>query len=121
MPEANISVERRVQPRISIKIPIKYRLEKNKAVLKTIEEWRGSEKHAYTLDLSLGGMSIVMDQKVAVGTILCFEVFFLDAVNVMTIYAEVKWTDAGGIGLHFLMMKDTELEALKAFLEKSSN
>lgn len=118
MPEANISVERRIQPRISVKIPIKYRLEEDKAVFKTIQEWRSTEKHAYTLDLSLGGMNIVMDQQVAIGTILSFEIFLLDTITSMTIYAEVKWTNARGTGLRFLMMKDAEMNALKSFLEK---
>jgi hypothetical protein len=120
MPDANISMERRVNPRIAIKIPVKYRLEEDKEVVKTIEEWRNTQKHAHTLDMSLSGMSIILDHYLAMGTILRFDVYLLDKVNVATIYAEVKWVNPNGTGVKFLMMKDKELEALKMFLEKSS-
>ena len=120
MPEANISMERRETPRISVKIPVKYRLEDDKEVLKTIKEWRQSEKNAYTLDVSLGGMSIVVDQPLSKGDILCFEIYLLDQKNVVTVYAEVKWTQKKEAGLRFLMMRDNDMEALRAFLGKPS-
>lgn len=121
MPEANLSIERRATPRISVKIPVKYRLEDGKEVLKTIDEWRKTERNAYTLDLSLGGMRIVVDQPLSVGDILQFELFILDKVNRAAVYAEVKWVNEMGAGLRFLMMPEEELEALKAFLDKSAN
>lgn len=120
MPEANMFIEKRGTPRISIKIPVKYRLEEDQVVRETIAEWQRKEKNAYTLDMSLGGMRIVVDQSLMAGEILRFDLFLLDKTNVVTIYAEVKWTDEKSAGLHFLMMKNEEMEYLKDFLEKSA-
>lgn len=120
MPKANISVDRRINPRISIKVPVKYRLEKDKKVLKKIEEWRHNKEHAYTLDMSLSGMNIVVDQPLTKGEVMHFEVFLLDKKRVLTLYAEVKWANKKSAGLHFLLMKDEEKEGLRTFLENLS-
>ncbi len=120
MPDAKLSMERRTTPRVSIKVPVKYRLEKEKKVLRTIEEWRHSELNCFTLDMSLGGMSVVVDQPLSVGEVLCFELYLLDEKASVTIYAEVMWANNMGAGLRFLMMKDEEMRCLRAFLEKSS-
>lgn len=120
MPDAHLSIERRVHPRISIKVPVKYRSEEDRNVLKTIEKWRSSEKNAYTLDLSVGGMNLVLDQTLRIGEILKFDLYLLDGVVMVTVYAEVKWSNPKGTGLRFLMMPEDEQSALKAFLEKSA-
>ncbi len=120
MPDAHLSIERRVHPRISIKVPVKYRPEEDREVLKTIEKWRNSEKNAYTLDLSVGGMNLVLDQTLRIGEILKFDLYLLDGVVMVTVYAEVKWSNPKGTGLRFLMIPEDEQAALKAFLEKSA-
>ncbi|HUO58744.1 MAG TPA: PilZ domain-containing protein [bacterium] len=119
MKDGKNKTERRAEPRIPIKIPVKYLQEDDKAVLKTIAEWRNTKKHGYTLDVSLGGMSVVVDQYLQVGTILNFDLFLLDSVSVATLYAEVRWVSQKSAGLRFLLMKEKELEALRAFLMKS--
>ena len=121
MPDANMFLERRTHPRVSIKIPVKYQVEDDKIVLKKIDEWRESEKNGFTLNLSLGGMHLMVDQPLAVGSILNFEVFLLDKLHVVSIFAEVVWANKEGAGLHFLMMKPAEMDALKAFLDKASS
>lgn len=121
MPEGKMSVERRANPRVSIKIPIKYRLEDNSSVLRGIEEWRQTEKNGYTLDMSTGGMHIAVDQPLKVGEIIKFDVYLLDPSNVVSIYAEVIRVSKEGAGLHFLMMKNNDMETLKAFLDKASS
>ena len=121
MPEANLSVERRRTPRLSVKIPVKYRLEEDGEVIQKIEEWRKKEQNAYTLDMSLGGMSVIVDQPLTVGKILRVDIYLLDQTNVATVYAEVKWANKEGAGVQFLMVKKEELEALRAFLEKASS
>lgn len=120
MPKAKITIERRENPRFAIKIPIKYRLEQNKKVLKKIEDWRQTEKNAFTLDMSLGGMRIAVDQPLTVGDVLQFDIYLLDKSNVVSVYANVIRTDKLNAGLKFLMMKDEEREALKTFLGKIS-
>ncbi len=120
MPEAKMSMERRENPRFAMKIPVKYCLEKDKEVIKVITEWRKEAKNAYTLDMSLGGMKIVVDQPLSMGDLLKFELYLLDKVNVVTIFAEVMWSGPDCAGIRFLMIKPEELDALKVFLEKSS-
>ena len=119
MKDGKNKTERRTEPRIPIKIPVKYLQEEGKAALKTVAEWRNTKKHGYTLDISLGGMSVVVDQYLEVGTILNFDLFLLDSVSVATLYAEVKWVGKKSAGLRFLLMKEKELDALKAFLMKT--
>ena len=120
MPKAKLLIEKRGNTRFSIKIPIKYRLEQNKKVLKKIEDWRQSEKNAYTLDMSMGGMQIAVDQPLTVGDVLQFDIYLLDKSNVVRVYANVIRADKISAGLKFLMMKDDEREALKNFLGKIS-
>lgn len=119
MNEGQLSIERRATPRLSVKIPVKYRLEDDQKVLKTIQEWR-KKQNAYTLDVSLGGMNLVVDHPLAVGQILEFEVYLLDPVKVVSIYGEVRWANEKEAGLKFVMAKDEDLEALQAFLRKST-
>jgi c-di-GMP-binding flagellar brake protein YcgR len=117
MPKAKISIDRRTNPRLSVKIPVKYQLVDDKKVLKGIEDWRQSERHGFTLDLSMGGMQLVVDQPLPVKTVLKFDIYIMDKSRVISVYAEVMWTNEKGTGLRFLMMKTAEEEALKTFLE----
>ena len=120
MPKAKMTMERRGTPRFTIKIPIKFRLEQNKKVLKKIEDWRQTEKNAYTLDMSMGGMRIAVDQPLTLGDVLQFDIYLLDKSNVVSVYANVVRSDKTSAGLKFLMMKDDEREALREFLGKIS-
>ena len=113
-------MEKRGTPRFAIKVPIKYRLEQNKKVLQKIEDWRQTEKNAFTLDVSLGGMRIAVDQPLTLGDVLQFDIYLLDKSNVVSVYANVIRADKTSAGLKFLMMKDDERDALKNFLGKIS-
>jgi c-di-GMP-binding flagellar brake protein YcgR len=120
MPKTKIATNRRDNPRVSIKIPVKFFLVEEKKVLKKIEDWRESKKCGFTLDLSLGGMQIVADHYLAVGSVLEFKIYILDKVKVVTVYARAVWTNKNSTGLHFLLMKPAEMDALTSFLEKAS-
>jgi c-di-GMP-binding flagellar brake protein YcgR len=117
MLKAKITMERRGSPRISIKIPVKYRLERDEKVLKSIDDWRQAETNAYTLDVSLGGMQIAVDQSLKEGDVLQFDIPLLNKSKKVSVYANVIRTGRKSAGLQFLMMKDDEREALKAFFE----
>src|SRR5580658_11024701 len=119
MPDGKMSIEKRANPRLAVKIPVKYQLVNDHGVIQGIEEWRKTENNAFTLDLSMGGMFIAVDKELKVGNIIKFEVFLFDKKNFLGVYAEVVRSDASGAGLHFLMMKSAERELLQAFLEKS--
>lgn len=119
MKEGELLMEKRENPRVSVKIPVQFKFVKNIDEIKTIEEWRKTEKNSYTLDLSLGGMYIALDLPLTVGSILKFKIYLYDKTNFVEVYAEVVRADEKGAGLHFLMMKDPEREFLQAFLDKN--
>lgn len=117
MPKEKANVERRRAPRLSMRIPVKYRLERNEKVLQSIEDWRLTENNALTLDMSLGGMQIAVDQSLKVGDVLRFDIHLLNKTKNADVYAKVIRTNKKSVGLQFLMMNDEEREALKAFFE----
>ncbi len=120
MPKTKTTINRRDNPRVSVKVPVKYLLMEDKKVLKKIEDWRESKKCGFTLDLSAGGMQLVADHDLAVGSVLEFKIYILDKVNVVTVYARVVWTHKSSAGFRFLLMKPAEMDALTSFLEKAS-
>lgn len=120
MPEANMFMEKRVYPRISVKLPVKFRLADNKAELQSIEEWRKTERHSEGMDMSLGGMYVVLDKKILVGSLLCFDLDLPNIPKHLTGYAEAVWANEMGAGLRFLMIENDDLEGLKDFLDKAS-
>ncbi len=120
MPNTKIAINRRDNPRVSIKIPVNFFPAEDKKFPKKMEDWRESKKCGFTRDLSAGGMQLVADYHLAVGSVLEFKIYILDKVNVVTVYARVVWTNKNSAGLHFLLMKPAEMDALTSFLEKAS-
>jgi len=121
MPEAKLFIEKRMHPRVSVKLPIHYRVMEDKDELKNIEEWRKTGKDAQSVDLSLGGMFIAVDRALPLGTLLRFDVVVPEQAAPLAIFAEVVWSNVTGAGLRFLMVKPPDLEALKKFLESESS
>ncbi len=117
MPEAKLFMEKRMHPRVSVKLPINYRLMDDKGELQNIEEWRKTAKNAESVDLSLGGMFIAVDRALPMGSLLRFDVTISPQTAPLAIFAEVVWTNVTGAGLRFLMIKPEDLEALKKYLE----
>src|SRR5689334_12283767 len=118
MSRAKISTERRSNPRFSIKVPVKYRLA-GKGEILSVDEWRKSEKNAITMDLSLGGMQIVVEESLKMGSLLKFSIYLLDKKNVIEVYAKVMWANQTGTGLKFLMIRNEDVAHLKSFLDKT--
>ncbi len=119
MPAENKVLEKRTTPRAPIKIPVKYRLVESEGEFGTLEVGRKAESYTHTLDVSLEGMYIPVDQPLAVGNVIKSDIFLLDKEPCVTIYAEVAWIDDEGAGIHFLLMVNEERESLEAFLEKT--
>ncbi len=121
MPDAQISIEKRTNPRVSVKIPVKFRLVEDKEEIRNIVVWRKKDINAFTLDISLGGMYITVDQPLEIGNIIQLDLFLLDVTNVIGVYAEVVRANKNGAGLTFLMMKTSDRYSLLVFLDKISN
>jgi len=120
MPKTKIADNRRDNPRVPIKVPVKFVPAEDKKVLKKIEDWRESRKYGVTLDLSTDGMQLAANHHLTVGSVLEFNIYILDKVNVVTVYARVVWANKNSAGLHFLLMKPAEKDALTSFLQKAS-
>jgi c-di-GMP-binding flagellar brake protein YcgR len=121
MPDANLFLEKRIYPRVSAKIPIKYRLVDDLAGINSILERKKNDKDSKTQDLSLGGMYIVANQKLEVGAFLRLEIYLPDKPDPLTASAELVWVNDTGGGIHFLAMKDVDVETLRIYLAKISS
>lgn len=119
MPEANLFLEKRVHPRVSVKIPVKYRLVENLEGIRSVMEIRKNETQTHSLDVSLGGMFIETEEKLEKGHILSLDISVPGNPRKISAFAEVVWAKESGAGLHFMLIKNEHLESLKAFLEKA--
>ena len=52
MPDANMFVEKRVHPRVSVKIPVKYRVIEDQKELETVFEREKKEQTTRTMDIA---------------------------------------------------------------------
>jgi hypothetical protein len=121
MPEANMYVEKRVHPRVSVKIPVKFRVIEDQKEIETVFERRKKEQTTQTMDVSLGGLYIVADQLLNVGSILRLDISIPEKNGLVSAFAEVVWSNETGGGLHFLAMKEEDVEFLKGYLTKASD
>ena len=116
MPEANMFIEKRAHPRVSVKIPIKYRVIEDQKELETVFERKKKEQTTRTVDVSLGGLYVVADKSLSIGSILRLDISVPDRPALISAFAEVVWSNETGGGLHFLAMKEEDVEVLKAYL-----
>lgn len=121
MPEANMFVEKRVHPRVSVKIPVKYRVIEDQKELETVFERRKKEQTTRTMDMSLGGLYIVAETILNIGSILRLDISLPEKTSLISAFAEVVWSNETGAGLHFLAMKEDDVENLKNYLSKASS
>jgi c-di-GMP-binding flagellar brake protein YcgR len=121
MPEANMFVEKRIHPRVSVKIPVKYRVIEDQKELETVFERKKREQTTRTMDVSLGGLYIVADQILNIGSILRLDISIPEKSSLISAFAEVVWANETGGGLHFLAMKEDDAESLKTYLVNVSD
>ncbi|HEY5038995.1 MAG TPA: PilZ domain-containing protein [bacterium] len=120
MPEANIFFEKRADQRISVKIPVKYRLVEELQGIQSILESKKTITNTESLDISLSGTYIVTEQKLDIGTILNIEISIQNTSRTIFSAAEVVWSKESGAGLRFILLKDDDLKALRVFIEETS-
>ncbi len=120
-PDANMFIEKRIHPRVSIKIPVKYRLIEDQKELDSVFERRKREQTSNTMDVSLGGLYIVAEQILKVGSILRLDISLPNRPALISAFAEVVWANETGGGLHFLAMREEDMEFLKAHLNKNGS
>jgi c-di-GMP-binding flagellar brake protein YcgR len=118
MPEGSMFMERRRYPRVTVEIPVKYRLIDDQKELESVFDRKKRDTLSRSLDLSLGGIYITSEQSMKVGSILRLEISVPESPTVISAFAEVIWSNDTGGGLHFLAMKDEDTQYLKVYLEK---
>ncbi|HUO56582.1 MAG TPA: PilZ domain-containing protein [bacterium] len=117
MPEAKLFVEKRAHPRFAVTLAIKYRLIEDRNEIQKILERRNQKLDSRTLDLSLGGMYLVSREKLNLQSILNVEMTLPGETTPFSVFAEVVWNNETGVGLHFITIREPDLERLKAYLD----
>ena len=120
MPQANMFSDKRAHSRVQAKIPVTYRHMDDKKKIKHIKELGEQTKSTQTLDTSLGGMYIVADEIFQKGSLLSLKIALPGVMIPISAFAEVAWSNETGAGLHFLVLKEKDLEALAVHLDKVS-
>ncbi len=121
MDEANLVVEKRANPRVPVKIPVKFHLVDEMAGIQFVIDMSKTLTDTQTLDISLNGLYIVADQKLNPGSILYLEITLPGSTNPLTAFGEVVWSKESGAGLRFVMIENEVLMALEAFLKEPSS
>jgi hypothetical protein len=122
MPEANMHLDKRVYPRFSVKLPIQFNVVEDEKKIPGAEKKAGNGGNTHTLDVSLGGMNISLDQPLKLGTIVRVDFSLPESPDPepLTFFAEVAWASPKGAGLQFIMVNSDNEEKLKSYLEKVS-
>ncbi len=87
----------------------------------SISEMRKRTINSTSADISLGGMYIRAEQPFSVGTIMALDFSLPEKPAGLSAFAEVVWANEGGAGIHFLALKEEDMESLKATLSKVSS
>jgi len=111
MPEASQSPERRLHPRTSLKIPVKYR------VIEAQDRNR-NEKNSHTMDICLGGLYLLSDHALEIDSVIRMDFTLPKVSQMISAYAKVIWSNNTGGGLQFESMKEADEEALKKYLSR---
>jgi len=115
MAENKTFLEKRVQSRIPVKIPVQIRRVEDPTELKKL---RGQT--ALAKDLSLDGMYIKTDKSVKVGDIFRLDISIPEKPKrQLFAFAEVVWIKQTGAGLKLLLMPEEDKESLRGYLDKA--
>lgn len=120
MPDIKTFVEKRVHPRIPLRVPVKHRVIEGQNEIKTIFERKNNEKTGHTLNMSLGGLCLKADQSLNVGSMLRLEIILPEISRLIAAFGEVVWSNGTGGGLHFAAMREEDVDSLKRYLSQMS-
>ena len=93
MPGTNIFVEKRAHPRFKFKIPVKYRVIEGQKETNAEPERKIKLQTSQTMDVSLGGVYIIMVQPLNIGSILRVEITLPGISQEISAFSEVVWTN----------------------------
>jgi c-di-GMP-binding flagellar brake protein YcgR len=119
MSDGNISRERRVYPRIPLKVAVNYRVVEDQKEITTVLERNRNKQITQTINMSLGGLCFISREAIGVGSIVRLEIALPDIPHMISAYAEVVWSNGSFGGLHFEAMKEGDVDALKDYLSRT--
>ena len=121
MAEAYLYLEKRDNPRMSVKLPVKFFFAEGEVDPNNAVQWRRQETTALVLDVSLSGMFMMVNQKLQTGNIIRVDVSLSPKPEPVAFYAEVIWSNEQGAGLRFVEMWPEDMAAMKAYMEKAAS
>ena len=120
MPEAKLSFDKRVHPRVPAHIPVTFLVMKEDKEVKNIRELFEKTKTVKTIDASLGGMQFEGDQGLQKGEMLTVRFSLPEVSQTISAFAEVAWVTPKSAGVRFLSMKDEDRMFLDHYLQSFS-
>lgn len=108
-------LEKRINTRLPVKLPIQYRLLDNP---EHVEKFKG--KVALAKDLSLEGMflKIAPDKAVRTGEVVRLDITLPEISKHLFAFGEVVWVNRLGAGVHLMLMPDEDRQFLKSYLDQ---
>ena len=116
--DGKMFIEKRAYPRFQANFPVKCCLVEDKKDIQAILEFSKKETNATVRDISLGGMQVELPRPLKEGEVYVFEIPLPGLEIPLSASAEVVWANGNIGGLHFLLINDTDLMALKVYLKK---
>jgi hypothetical protein len=118
MEDGKMFIERRAHPRFQVDFPVKYCFVNDPGEVEAIRDFGKKDVFALIRDISLSGMKVEVKETMKVGDVLAFEIPLPGGAAPILASAEVVWTEGNIGGLHFLIISEEDITALKAYLKK---
>jgi PilZ domain len=118
MPIQNLFAEKRAHERVPLKMPVRYRVLEENYSARNLNELSKNENQSQTLDTSLGGLCVAQDGRLITGNILNLKLLLPGRDEIITAFADVVWATQTLAGLHFLAVKEKDLELLSQQLKR---
>ena len=121
MAQSNMFVEKRAYPRVALEIPLKCRLMEGAINAESISDMRKKTISSKSIDVSLGGMYILAEKPLDVGTGMALDFSLPENPARLSAFAEVVRAKEEGAGIQFLALKEADMKSLKATLAKAAS
>jgi len=119
MPDAVIFIEKRNNPYLFLKLPLKYWVIEDSNEIKWVREKDKNKRISHAFNLSLRGLYLVSNIVLEVGNTLRLMMKLPENSREMMVYAEVVWTNETGGGIKFKFIKEEDLDALNNCLSRA--
>ena len=104
--------EKRAHERVSLKLPLRYRILDDTVPARHVKEIIQSESPSQTMDTSLGGLCVTQDGRLKPGQLVNLKLILTDMHETITAFADVVWANESAAGLKFLAVKQRDLDLL---------